>query len=245
MQVVDKQCLDLFVQEWLLSREQEQMLGLLFGRYESRSGASGQREIALVYGLYKPKQHFADGRIVLEHDDAVPVATSVAARLGLQCIGAVFTAPPSELVLSSFDVELLAPLQWAYRRRGDFSSRFVSIVIRRNAQKAIEPSAFMLSDQCLCMYRDGLLRSPQTPELCLATTKGPRGELLSTVIRNDQKLGSQEVTQFEPLFFLVELTVTMAKANTFPVVFRSYAFPAVSSRGETKDTLLSGTARTK
>jgi len=102
----------------------------------------------------------------------------------------------------------------------------------------------MLSDQCLCMYRDGLLRSPQTPELCLATTKGPRGELLSTVIRNDQKLGSQEVTQFEPLFFLVELTVTMAKANTFPVVFRSYAFPAVSSRGETKDTLLSGTART-
>ena len=169
----------------------------------------------------------------------MPVATSVATRLGLQCIGAVFTAAPSELVLSSFDVELLAPLQWAYRRRGDFASKFVSIVIRRNAQKTIEPSAFMLSDQCLCMYRDGLLCKPQTPELCQATTKGPRGELLSTVIRNDQKLGSQEVTRFEPLFFLVELTVTMAKANSFPAVFRRYAFPAVSSRGETKDTLLS------
>lgn len=239
VQVVDKQCLDVFIQEWFYGREQQQILGLLFGRYETRTGPSGQREIALIYGLYKPCQHYENGQIILERDENMPVVNSMAANLGLLCLGAVYTSPPRESPLTSLDVELVAPLQWAYRRRGDYCSKFVSIVISRNAERNVEPSAFMLSDQCMCMYRDGLLCKPKDPEFCESTTVGKNKELLSTVIRNDQKLGSQEVTRFEPLFFLVELTVTTAKAQTYPVIFKSYSFPVLTSKAETRDTLLS------
>lgn len=239
VQVVDKQCLDVFIQEWIYGREQQQILGLLFGRYETRTGPSGQREIALIYGLYKPCQRFENGHIVLERDENMPTVNSVAANLGLVCLGAVYTSPYRDTPLTSWDVDLIAPLQWAYRKRGDYCSKFVSIVISRNTERNIEPLAFMLSDQCMCMYRDGLLCKPKDPEFCECTTIGKNKELLSTVIRNDKKLGSQEVTRFEPLFFLVELTVTTAKAQTYPVIFKKYNFPVLTSKAETRDTLLS------
>ena len=52
-------------------------------------------------------------------------------------------------------------------------------------------------------------------------------------------MGSQEVTEFEPLFFLVELTVTTAKAGSISPIFRQASFPCVNSAQETRDTLLS------
>ena len=235
VQIIDKQCLDVFVQEWLAMREKQHFLGLLFGRYETRTGSSGQREIAMVYGLY---QRFERNTIILERDEHMPVVNATAAKLGLECIGAVYTSPPHDLPIHALDVDLIAPLQWAYRKRGEYSSKFVSVVIQRNQSNQIEPYAFMLSDQCLCMYRDGLLRKPSSAEFCESTTVGKNKELLSSVIRNDEKLGSQEVTKFEPLFFLVELTVTMAKASSYPLLFKRYDFPAVSSKSETRDTLL-------
>ena len=238
VQIVDKQCLDVFVQEWLSTREMQHSLGLLFGRYETRTGENGQREIAMVYGLYKPRQHYENHSIILERDDNMPMVNAVAAKLGLECIGAVYTSSPHEFPIHAMDVDLIAPLQWAYRKRGEYSSKFVSIIIQRNKEKQIEPYAYMLSDQCLCMYRDGLLKKPTKKEFCESTTVGKNKELLSSVIENDQKLGSHEVTQFDALFFLVELTVTTAKANHYPLIFKKYEFPAISSKTETKDTLL-------
>lgn len=239
VQVVDKKCLDMFVQEWLNYGERTQFMGFLFGRYVRKEGVSGVREIALVYGLYKPKQRWADGRIVLERDDLLDCADTIASALGLVCIGMIYTSSPRSEPINAFDVDFVAPLQWQHRQRGDFSSRFVTIVISRNEAKQIEPAAFMLSDQCLCMYRDGLFLPPTKPELCRVTKRNKNNELLSAVIRNDAKLGSQEVTEFEPLFFLVELTVTIAKSGGETPIFKRTEFPSINSNGETKDTLLS------
>lgn len=219
--------------------ERTQFMAYLYGRYETREGENGIREIALVYGLYKPKQSWKNGKIILENDESLQNVNMIAASLNLRCIGLVMTSPPRNEPLTSFDIDFIAPLQLANKQRNEYSSKFVTVVISRNAQKQIEPTAFMLSDQCICMYRDGLFLPPKQADKCRSTTQGKNKELLSSVIRNDEKLGSQEVTEFEPLFFLVELTITMAKTSSKPLLFKSNDFPDINSPQETKQTLLS------
>ena len=236
--MVDKHFLDDFVQKWIYGGEKTQLFAYLYGRYETREGSNGIREIALVYSLYTPKQSWRNGKIVLERDPNQQNVNALAKLLNLQIVGCVMTSPPRTEYLSSFEVDFIAPLQYANRQRGDYLSKFVTVVISRNEKKQIEPTAFMLSDQCLCMHRDGLFLQPQKADKCRSTTTNKYKELLSSVIQNDEKLGSREVTEFEPLFFLVELTVTMAKitANYHPI-FKSHSFPEINSSQETKDTL--------
>lgn len=113
--------------------------------------------------------------------------------------------------------------------------------MERNESREIEPFAYMLSDQCMCMYRDGMLESPRKDnELVHVRNRTPAGELLSVVIRNDAKLGSQEVTEFEAIFFLVELTISLVRAGKLPLVFEKSDFPAVNAAEETHATLLRG-----
>lgn len=239
--MVDKRCLDRFVQNWLRHNETTQYLAFLYGRYERREGPHGVREIAFVYALYVPKQRFVDGRIeLLASDPYRKAADAVASRLGLRIIGAIYTRPPQKERITAADVDLIAKLQWKERERGVFCSRFVSVVVERNESREIEPFAYMLSDQCMCMFRDGMLESPRKgSDLVHVRSRTPAGELLSVVIRNDAKLGSQEVTEFEAIFFLVELTISLVRAGKIPLIFERSDFPAVNSEEETPDTLLS------
>ena len=242
VQVVDKKCLDRFVQNWLRHKEKVQYFAYLYGRYERREGAHGVREIAFVYALYAPKQRFLNGQIELSASDPYrKAADAVARHLGLCIIGAIYTRPPQKERITAVDVELIGKLQWRERERDAFCSRFVSVVVERNESREIEPFAYMLSDQCMCMVRDGLLESPRNgSELCHVRSRTPAGELLSVVIRNDAKMGSQEVTEFEAIFFLVELTISLVRAGKLPLIFARNDFPAVNSEEETRDTLLSG-----
>ena len=242
VQVVNRNCMDAFVQEWLNYGERTQFMALLFGRYMRKEGENGVREIALVYALYKPKQRWENGKIVLEKDELMECVNGVSASLNLRCVGMVMTSAPYEDPISSFDVDFIAPLQLMYKDRADYSSKFVTVIVKRNEKKEIEPIACMLSDQCICMYRDGLLLPPKQSDKCKSTTTGKNKELLSSVIRNDEKMGSQEVTEFEPLFFLVELTVTTAKAGSISPIFKQASFPCLNSAQETRDTLLSAYA---
>ena len=239
VQVVNRNCMDAFVQEWINYGERTQFMALLFGRYMRKEGENGVREIALVYALYKPKQRWENGKIVLEKDALMDCVNGVSASLNLRCVGMVMTSAPHEDPITSFDVDFIAPLQLMYKDRADYASKFVTVIVKRDAKKVIEPIACMLSDQCICMYRDGLLLPPKQADKCKSTTTGKNKELLSSVIRNDEKMGSQEVTEFEPLFFLVELTVTTAKAGSISPIFRQTSFPCVNSAQETRDTLLS------
>lgn len=232
--------MDVFVQEWINFGERTQFMAYLFGRYQRKEGPNGVREIALVYALYKPKQRWENGKIVLEKDELMNCVNGVAASLNLQCVGMVYTSAPHEDPLTAFDVDFIAPLQLRFKDRSEFASKFVTVIVKRDAKKAIEPVACMLSDQCVCMYRDGLLLPPTKEDKCRSTTTGKNKELLSSVIRNDEKLGSQEVTEFEPLFFLVELTVTTTKAGSVKPLFSRSSFPALNSAQETRDTLFSG-----
>ena len=240
--MVDKKCLDRFVQNWLHHGEQIQYFAFLYGRYERLEGPHGVREIAFVYSLYIPKQRFRDGKIeLLASDPYRKAADAVARRLDLRIIGAIYTRPPQKERITAGDVDLIAKLQWGERNRGDFCSRFVSVVVERNESREIEPFAYMLSDQCMCMYRDGMLESPRKDsELVHVRNRTPAGELLSVVIRNDAKLGSQEVTEFEAIFFLVELTISLVRAGKLPLVFEKGDFPAVNAAEETHATLLRG-----
>lgn len=240
--MVDKKCLDRFVQNWLHHNEQIQYLAYLYGRYERLEGTHGVREIAFVYSLYIPKQRFINGKIeLLASDPYRKAADAVARRLDLRIIGAIYTRPSQKERITAGDVDLIAKLQWGERTRGDFCSRFVSVVVERNESREIEPFAYMLSDQCMCMYRDGMIESPRKgSDLVHVRNRTPAGELLSVVIRNDAKLGSQEVTEFEAIFFLVELTISLVRAGKRPLVFEKSDFPAVNSEEETHATLLSG-----
>ena len=48
------------------------------------------------------------------------------------------------------------------------------------------------------------------------------------------------MTEFEAIFFLVELTISLVRAGKRPLVFEKSDFPAVNSEEETHATLLSG-----
>lgn len=218
--------------------ERTQFAAYLYGRYETKEGENGVREVAYIYSLYKPKQTWSNGKIVLDKDDTLRNVNTIASYLNLRCIGLVVTSPPRKEPLTSFDIDMIAPLQLAHKERTEYASKFVTVVISRNSQKQIEPTAFMLSDQCICMYRDGLFLPPRKETLCRSTTQGKNKELLSSVIRNDEKLGSQEVTEFEPLFFLVELTITMAKTASQAPIFATASFPDINSPQESSNTLL-------
>ena len=180
----------------------------------------------------------------IRHRHLCHLQRPVARRLDLRIIGAIYTRPPQKERITAEDVDLIAKLQWGQRDRGDFCSRFVSVVVERNESREIEPFAYMLSDQCMCMYRDGMFESPRKgSDLVHVRNRTPAGELLSVVIRNDAKLGSQEVTEFEAIFFLVELTVSLVRAGKLPQVFEKSDFPAVNSEEETHATLLRGDFR--
>lgn len=230
--------MDRFVETWVSFGERTQFAAYLFGRYETKEGENGIREIAYVYSLYKPKQKWSNGKIILDKDETLRNVNVIASYLNLRCIGMVMTSPPRKEPLTSFDIDMIAPLQLSHKERTEYSSKFVTVVISRNSRNLIEPAAFMLSDQCLCMYRDGLLLPPRKETLCRSTTQGRNKELLSSVIRNDEKLGSQEVTEFEPLFFLVELTITTAKAAAQTPIFIANSFPDINSPQESSNTLL-------
>ena len=88
--------MDVFVQEWINFGERTQFMAYLFGRYQRKEGPNGVREIALVYSLYKPKQRWENGKIVLEKDELMNCVNGVAASLNLQCVGMVYTSAPHE-----------------------------------------------------------------------------------------------------------------------------------------------------
>ena len=151
VQVVNRNCMDAFVQEWINYGERTQFMALLFGRYMRKEGENGVREIALVYALYKPKQRWENGKIVLEKDALMDCVNGVSASLNLRCVGMVMTSAPHEDPITSFDVDFIAPLQLMYKDRADYASKFVTVIVKRDAKKVIEPIACMLSDQCICM----------------------------------------------------------------------------------------------
>lgn len=238
VQIVDSQCLQVFINEWIEFGEDKHRFALVYGKYHTQTGEYGTLQVATVYGLYTPKQHF-DGRFIIpEADPMLRNVDGIFNALKCQCIGLAMTHSPHELPLTSYDIQLIAPLQLRYKDARKRSSEFITIAIGRDQNKSIVPEALMLSDQCLCMFRDGVIAPPNDPTKCRSKSRGPRNEPLSVVIRNDKEKGPQEVSEFEPDFFLVQLTIGVPSSNTISPLFKRYYFPSPNSAVETKVSLL-------
>eukprot|EP00927_Polykrikos_kofoidii_P020846 TRINITY_DN1993_c0_g1_i1.p1 TRINITY_DN1993_c0_g1~~TRINITY_DN1993_c0_g1_i1.p1 ORF type:complete len:542 (-),score=103.32 TRINITY_DN1993_c0_g1_i1:71-1564(-) len=141
-----------------------QRVGWMYGYYlEDKNYDEGCR--ALVEGIYEPPQEMI-GEIASPNDDPCHAQVDrIAEALGLERIGWIFTTLLLEdgQLLSPNEVQRIARLQDENSTDIHFTkyrlSKFVTCAVRPDVKLGGEPSinAFMVSDQCTAMVRDGIL----------------------------------------------------------------------------------------
>eukprot|EP00927_Polykrikos_kofoidii_P020848 TRINITY_DN1993_c0_g3_i1.p1 TRINITY_DN1993_c0_g3~~TRINITY_DN1993_c0_g3_i1.p1 ORF type:complete len:507 (-),score=104.09 TRINITY_DN1993_c0_g3_i1:108-1628(-) len=141
-----------------------QRVGWMYGYYlEDKNYDEGCR--ALVEGIYEPPQEML-GEIASPKDDPSHAQVDrIAEALGLERIGWIFTTLLLEdgQLLSPNEVQRIARLQNENSTDIHFTkyrlSKFVTCAVRPDVKLGGLPSinAFMVSDQCTAMVRDGIL----------------------------------------------------------------------------------------
>eukprot|EP00927_Polykrikos_kofoidii_P020847 TRINITY_DN1993_c0_g2_i1.p1 TRINITY_DN1993_c0_g2~~TRINITY_DN1993_c0_g2_i1.p1 ORF type:complete len:506 (-),score=105.22 TRINITY_DN1993_c0_g2_i1:65-1582(-) len=141
-----------------------QRVGWMYGYYlEDKNYDEGCR--ALVEGIYEPPQEMIGEMASPKDDPCHAQVDRIAEALGLERIGWIFTTLLLEdgQLLSPNEVHRIARLQQENSTDIHFTkyrlSKFVTCAVRPDVKLGGEPSinAFMVSDQCTAMVRDGIL----------------------------------------------------------------------------------------
>ncbi|KAK8794727.1 hypothetical protein WA158_001708 [Blastocystis sp. Blastoise] len=225
-----------FVQNWYNHGKQTHFLAFLYGKYETYVHNNYEQTKVVVFCSYMPKQQYIDNHFVLEEDNYIPAVENIIQSMGLECVGIMYTHSPREEILTSDDVLLVAPYQLNFKKPGEYGYKFVSVAVSLDKDNNLTQDAYMLSDQCISMYRDDLLIPSSNNKLCQVQNKNNRGEPLSTVIENKEDIGPENVTTFSPDWLLVQLTIGVPR-NPPPPCFPSFGFPSINCMGENPSTL--------
>ncbi|XP_026190532.1 nuclear protein localization protein 4 [Cyclospora cayetanensis] len=186
---------------------QQQRCGFMFGYYrEDRHYPLGIR--AVCEAVYEPPQEGTEDefRLLEGHASEMELAAAVAARLGLELIGFVFTHKPRKQLLTPKEVLFLAKLQLAHLQSSHFSGypvpKFVACTValqhtaepqeleqqeqkqQEQKQQEIVPNAFMVSDLIMALVRDGMIADEQTDETHIVLSKPRKGELRPQVLES-------------------------------------------------------------
>jgi len=164
-----------------------QRIGMLYGKYEPYDKLPLGIQ-ATVAAIYEPPQVSTRGSVELLEDERESIVKEVAAGLGLQCVGWIFTdLVPQDATsgtvkhfrgtidthfLSSEECILAAQLQNKHpspsklSRDGHFGSKFVTVVVTGDKENQIHFEGYQLSDQCMALVREScLVPTLDAPEL--------------------------------------------------------------------------------
>lgn len=164
----------------------QQRIGYLFGRYEVHSDVPLGIK-ATVVAIYEPLQESSADTIRLLADAKAAVAESIAAQLGLQKVGWIFTdlvpldrqkgtvkcvRGSESHFLSAQECIMAGTIQNFYPNpcrlspTGFFGSKSVTVCVTGNSDNQIHMEGYQVSNQCMALVRDDcLIPTKDAPEL--------------------------------------------------------------------------------
>lgn len=163
-----------------------QRLGYLYGTYEQHTDVPlGIR--ARVAAIYEPPQECAQNSIKFLPDEAEAEVNELAAALGLQKVGWIFTDLLSDNVaqgtvkqVRGIETHFLTanecivagqhqndhPNVTKYAPSGTFGSKFVTVCVTGDAKKQIHMEGYAVSAQCMALVKENILvPTKDAPEL--------------------------------------------------------------------------------
>lgn len=180
----------------------EQRIGYLYGYYsEDPNYPEGVR--VNIEAIYEPPQ-VGDIKGVNElKDPKRHIVDMVAAGLGLERVGWIFTTKDSDITLTCEQLRKAAKLQQEHSFQhplGFKVSKFVTVVVQPNSFGEIETKVYMVSEIGQELERDNCLAiNPDKPNMVCPRVAG-ENEIVPPFLRQ----GTQ-VKEFEPEFLLVKL----------------------------------------
>eukprot|EP01071_Lankesteria_metandrocarpae_P007100 Lankesteria_metandrocarpae@DN4579_c0_g1_i1.p1 len=213
-----------------------QRVGWMYGYYrEDAHYDMGIR--AVLEGIYEPPQT-PDGETSKLLDDELKESVDLlAASLGLECIGLLFTGLPSEEPLTPAEVVRVGELQLARSTDAHFSgypvSTFVSCKIRLSETTGDpEPFAYMMSDLAIALIRDGVISHTPGNTSELAVRDPTESEALPQILEQ-----GKPIKQFPVSWLLIPVNNSAPKKPQS--IFHSTRFPRENRETEVTPATLS------
>lgn len=202
-----------FVRNWQINLHMvTQRCGWMYGYYiEDPNYEGGFR--AVVEGIYEPPQSCVDDMAQMtERDEFLATADKVAASLGLERLGSIFTSlgRDEDHLMTSLEVLRAAKIQIEMETKGHYTgyvlSKMCTCVTHPNMREGGTPQTdvFMVSDQFCGMVRDGLIetdsKEQRNPKRVKLRVPLP-GELQPQVL----EAGKNASDEFDPDWFVVKV----------------------------------------
>lgn len=218
-----------FANYWMNDLEMaEQRVGWLYGYYvEDNHYPLGIR--AVCEGIYEPPQNSSLCDVELLPDEFLPVADSIADRLGLERIGHIITHLPRDHYLSPQDVVDCAKIQLERSHTIHYTgypvSTHVTCTMHPDPEGKPALNVFMASDTAMALVRDGTISQVQDNPLVISIREpSNKNELLPQIIES-----GKEVTSFDPSWFIIRVN------DSAPIeprsIFKFFDFPRENRAG--------------
>lgn len=189
-----------FVSYWQ-HKGMQQRAGFLYGYYaEDPNYPDGIR--AVVETIYEPPQMGDMNGFQFLNDPDEVIADMVAAALGFEKIGWIFTSINHDEFLSSHEIKKASEYQHQHsvnHPSGCKVSKFVTVVLKPTDDGSLTPHAYMVSDQGQALVRDNVLGDSDSRRHLVKRAAGNH-ELLPTILCENKP-----VEEFPPDWLIVSL----------------------------------------
>ena len=230
MSFMNKEELNLFISSWSHKDYFSiQKMAFLFGYYATDPNyPEGVR--AVVEAMHEPPQERGPNGFHLLIDEDCEAVDRIASALGLECVGWIFTTIDTnkETPLSPSEIKEAARLQEIFKTHYTKEcqvSHFVTCVVRPTESHSGEIETYMVSDMCQALERDNILSGDFSVKDKMKIRQANQNEIMPRVFEE-----SKEVSEFNPIFFLVnvahgapadKLDLNILKTYDFPVATRT------------------------
>ncbi|EFX75107.1 hypothetical protein DAPPUDRAFT_306878 [Daphnia pulex] len=220
-----------FLHYWRVTGRQR--IGFLYGRFDIHLdvplGIKG-----IVAAIYEPPQESTrDSVRLLLPDNRQSVVDRVAAKLGLQCIGWIFTDLVAEDVskgtvrhfrnaethflsaqecIMAGNFQSLHPNPCRLSSDGYFGSKFVTVCVTGDSQNQVHMEGYQVSNQCQALVRDEcLVPTKDAPELAYARQSTAEKYIPDVYYKEKDSYGNEVTRDARPLpveYLLVDVPVS-------------------------------------
>lgn len=236
-----------FVSDWQQNLCMRQRVGFLYGYYSSDPNYPDGVRVN-VEAIYEPLQEGdINGFHILSDPREEEHVMRISGRLGLECVGWMFTSINHDMFLSAKEIRMAADFQEQYKKRhpehGWGISKFVTAVLKPGStQFEAKVECYMVSDQCQALQRDHVFAEDHDSMKKMAVRpKRNETDMLPMVMKENKP-----VTEFEPDFFIVSLAHGQPRDKRDYNILKNYDFPPANRlEGITKSDVASFITRHK
>jgi len=219
-----------------------QRAGFLYGRYE-RETAVPLGIKSVVSFIYEPPQNTSPKSIEFLEDPYKSTIDAIAAKLGLTCVGWVFTDLQAlsrsegtvknlrnaksffltaQECIHAAHFQNLHPNPSTHSKSGKFGSKFSTVCVSGNAQNEIEMQAYQVSNQCMALVRDQiLLPAKEHPGMAYVKVSSAEQYVPDVFFREEDEYKNTVTKEARPLpveYLLLQLPTGTPKNGKQPLL---------------------------